>query len=82
MKFDIFTIRLWRQGYTLEVKISRPANAPRYKRTKADGKRQLAAIRQNQKLNERLFPTLSEVFEEIGRLQIPANEQAREENEA
>lgn len=73
MYFDTFTIRQWREGYTLKVEIGRPHNAPRYRRTDADVDRSLAADRKNQELR-RIFPTLEEVFEEIKRLQIPVEE--------
>lgn len=69
--FDIFTIHQWREGYTLEVKITRPRNAPRYKFTDADRKRQLTAVRKNQEYIGYMFTTLDEVFEEIKRLQFP-----------
>jgi len=71
MHFDIFTIRQWHDRYTLEVKCARPANAPRYKFTKADRKRALAANAMNRELLEREFPTLEDVAEEIKRLQFP-----------
>ncbi len=71
MNFDIFTIRQWREGYTLEVKIARPRNAPRHKHTEADMKRIIAASRKDQELASRMFGSLEEVFEEIKRLQFP-----------
>jgi hypothetical protein len=71
MKFDIFTIRQWREGYTLEVEKGRPRNAPRGKFTKADRKRKLASLRKTMELRERLFPTLEDVFEEIKLLEMP-----------
>lgn len=70
-RFDIFTIRQWRQGYTLEVGISRPSNAPRGKFTKADRARAHAANKKNLELHMREPVTLEEIFEEIKRLQIP-----------
>ncbi len=69
--FDIFTIRQWRECYTLEVKISRPSNAPRYKFTKADQKRALAANAKNRELIGKEFATLEEVIEAIKQLEIP-----------
>jgi hypothetical protein len=74
MNFDIFTIRQWREGYTLHVGASRPHNAPRYRHTKADMKRNRAVNKKNQELNEHVFATLEEVFEEIKRLEIPSGE--------
>jgi hypothetical protein len=71
MKFDIFTIYQWSEGYTLEVEKGRPRNAPRGKFTKADRKRRLASLRKTMELRERIFPTLEEVCEEIKRLEIP-----------
>jgi hypothetical protein len=38
--FDIVNIRGWKNGYTVTVGISRPTNAPHFKRTRADRKRQ------------------------------------------
>ena len=74
MHFDIFTIRQWRECYTLEVKIARPRNAPRYKHTKADFARMRAANKKNRELLEREFATLDEVVEEIKLLQFPLAE--------
>jgi hypothetical protein len=71
MNFDIFTIRQWHECYTLQVKCSRPANAPRYKFTKADFKRERRASAKNLELLEKQFATLDEVIEEIKRLQFP-----------
>lgn len=68
--FDIFTIRQWRECYTLEVKCSRPANAPRYKFTEADFKRMQAANAKNLELLKKQFATLDEVMEEIKHLQF------------
>lgn len=73
--FDIFIIRQWRECYTLEVKCSRPSNAPRYKFTKADQKRLLAANAKSMELIGREFATLDEVMEEIKRLQFPVEEE-------
>ncbi len=71
MHFDIFTIRQWRECYTLEVHIARPGNAPGYKYTKADFKRMNAANAKNRELLEREFATLEDVVEEIKHLQFP-----------
>ena len=71
MHFDIFTIRQWSDCYTLEVKIARPHNAPRYKHTKADFKRAHAANVKNMELVGREFTTLEDVVEEIKCLQFP-----------
>jgi len=38
--FDIVDIRGWGNGYTVTVGISRPTNAPHFKNTKADFRRQ------------------------------------------
>ncbi len=71
MHFDIFTIRQWRECYTLEVGIARPHNAPGHKFTKADFKRARAASAKNLELAEKEFATLEEVVEEIKHLQLP-----------
>jgi len=68
--FDIFTIRQWKECYTLEVKIARPRNAPRYKHTKADLARMRAANAKNRELLEREFATLNDIVEEIKQLQF------------
>ena len=73
MPFDIFTIRQWKDCYTLEVKIARPQNAPRYKHTKADFKRLLDANAKNRELLERTFTTLEDVLAEIQHLQFPVS---------
>lgn len=70
--FDIFTIRQWREGYTLSVKIARPNNAPRYKHTTADSKRAVAYSKKNMELADKTFATLDDVFAEVNRLQFPA----------
>lgn len=69
--FDIFTIRQYRECYMLQVGIARPANAPRYKHTKADFERLQATNAKNRELLEKQFATLEEVFEEIKQLQFP-----------
>ena len=69
--FDIFTIRQYRDCYTLRVAIARPPNAPHCKYTKADFKRMDAANAKNGELLEKQFATLEEVLEEIKRLQFP-----------
>lgn len=74
MNFDIFTIRQWRKGYTLEVGRARPNNAPRGRFTEADRKRKLAANRKNREYIGRMFASLEEVLEEIKLLQLPAEE--------
>jgi hypothetical protein len=71
MKFDIFHVQLYQQGYTLRVDIARPNNAPRYKHTKADFARRNAANKKNMELTGQIFPTLEELVEEIKRLQFP-----------
>lgn len=71
MHFDIFTIRQWKDCYTLEVNIARPANAPQHKYTKADFTRFRAANAKNRELIERTFATLDDVLAEIQRLQFP-----------
>jgi hypothetical protein len=68
--FDIFTIRQWRDCYTLEVRIARPRNAPGYKYTKADFARLRAANAKNRELLEREFATLDDIVEEIRHLQM------------
>lgn len=78
MSFDIFTIRQWREGYTLHVDIARPRNAPRHKHTDADFKRRTTASKKNLELATQMFPTLDEVFEEIKRLQFPVKEEAEQ----
>jgi hypothetical protein len=71
MHFDIFTIRQWRECYTLEVRTARPRNAPGYKFTKADFKRMSDANTKNLELIGREFATLEDVVEEIQHLQFP-----------
>lgn len=78
--FDIFIIRQWRECYTLEVKCSRPGNAPRYKFSKADFKRMHAANAKNRELLEKQFATLDEVMEEIKRLQFPHERKKTDED--
>ncbi len=73
--FDIFTIRQWRECYTLQIDIARPKNAPRYKFTDADFKRMQAASAKNLELLKKQFATLDEVMEEIKRLQFLADGQ-------
>lgn len=79
MKFDIFTIRQWREGYTLEVKIGRPQSEPHNKHTKADTERARAANEKNMELIGRMFATLEEVFEEMKALQFPTEEGEKEQ---
>lgn len=69
--FDIFTVRQWRECYTLEVGIARPRNAPRYKFTNADYDRIHAVSTKNMELVKREFATLEDVIEEIRHLQFP-----------
>lgn len=71
MRFDIFTVRQWRDCYTLEVKVARPRNAPRYKYTKTDKERLLSASKKNLELIGKEFSTLEAVMEEIKHLQFP-----------
>lgn len=69
--FDIFTVRQWREGYTLEVNISRPRNAPSFKHTEADRKRRAASAKMNyEHLANKIFPTLEDVMKEIKKLEI------------
>jgi hypothetical protein len=70
MSFDIFHIRQWREGYALSVDSARPNNAPRYRHTKADFARRVAANKKNIELAERMF-TFEELIEELKRLKIP-----------
>lgn len=81
VRFDIFTICQWREGYTLEVRIARPHNAPRGKFTEADRKRELASIRKNMELRKCMFDTLEEACNEIKRLQFPTKEVCDERSE-
>ncbi len=71
MKFDIFHIQLYQQGYTLRVDIARPHNAPKYRHTKADFARRVAVNKKNMELTGQIFPTPEELTEEIKRLQYP-----------
>ena len=68
--FDIFTIRQWQSGYTVQVGIARPNNAPRFKRTAADSKRTVMASEKNIELAEKVF-TLEEVLALIKDLSYP-----------
>jgi len=69
--FDLFTIRQWREGYTLQVKTARPTNAPRYKHTEADRRRDVRSAKKNMELAGKLFPTIEDVMVEIKKLEIP-----------
>ena len=53
-KFDVFTIRQYREGWKIiGAKISRPQNAPSFKHTKADRKRRtLSSIKTGELLQQ------------------------------
>jgi len=70
MRFDGFVLRQYEVGWTIEVKASRPPNAPRHKYTKADNKRRLAEVKVNytDKLYEQIFPTLDDAVKKIKEL--------------
>lgn len=50
--FDIFTIKVFEDGYMLDVGKMRPRNAPRFRMTNADFKRQNRVGKENMKLAE------------------------------
>jgi hypothetical protein len=54
-KFDLFEIRQWNDGYTLQVSEARPRNAPRYKMTDADRKRMQRSSKMNTQLAGKIF---------------------------
>lgn len=59
--FDILEIREWQEGYVLNIGISRPSNAPKFRYTEADRLRRIAAYKENLKLSLRYFKSLSEI---------------------
>lgn len=67
--FDVFTIRVYEDGYMLCVDKMRPQNAPRMRRTEADRKRQHRVNSENWRLSKeglkRPMQTLDEVVERI-----------------
>lgn len=65
--FDIFKLRQYREGWVIEVDISRPSNAPRYRHTSADSKRTVIAAEKNMQLakDKVIYPTLDEAVKAI-----------------
>lgn len=66
VRFDVFEIRAYREGYMLQVNAMRPRNASSTHHTKADFKRRAAVAEENLKLaKEPLLPDLAAVMERI-----------------
>ena len=73
-QFDLFEIRQFANGWVLNVSISRPRNAARYRRTEADRRRSMQSARENSRLASVLFPTFQDLMTEIARLKFPESE--------
>lgn len=59
---DKYEIERWQQGFTLKVGISRPANAPKYKQTKADRERTMYVNKINAELVGHYFSGWEEIY--------------------
>jgi hypothetical protein len=65
IKFDIFIIREFEEGFFLQLGISRPSNSPKYRRTNADRNRSQIVLSENIKLAGKMFKSEKELVEVI-----------------
>jgi hypothetical protein len=67
---DLYTIKHWQQGYTLEVGSMRPPNAPKQRYTKSDRERRayVAKINYGLAMSEKYFQSIDEIKQYIDEL--------------
>lgn len=79
---DRLEIKHWRQGYTLQIGIMRPSNAPRYRMTTADLHREQYVRKINSELvlSRRYFKSLGEIQEYVDALNRNPTIEIKEES--
>lgn len=63
--FDKFTIRVYSDGYILDVDKMRPPNAPRHRHTEADRKRRRYISKENMRLAEEGMKNPPQTLDEV-----------------